>query len=69
MHSAQLAIITFSIIAVLFVGVSYWRKKSVRDTSFEQIKEEKERRLHPLSKVEIAHRQAIRRAEKEKDNE
>jgi hypothetical protein len=63
MNSAQLAICTFSLIVVLIASVAYWRK-SLRDTS-SQLKEEQERKRHPLSKLEIAARQAERRKEKE----
>jgi hypothetical protein len=61
-ESAELALWTFLVIGALIACVLHWRRLT-QDTA-SSLKEEQERKRHPLSKVEIAVKQAENRKKK-----
>ena len=63
-ESAEFALWTFLVIGALIAAVLRWRKLTQDPAS--ELKAERERKKHPLRKIEIARKQAANRAAKNK---
>lgn len=61
--------ILWTLLVLVGLGAAVIHFNRISKSVDHDFKAEMERKKHPLSKIEIARKQALRRAEKEKDNE